>query len=173
MLSLLAPIARDRSARLLPPADGDRPCPALIDADQIRQVLANLILNGIQAMPGGGNLVVRIDQRRTRPPADHGGPEAVYACVEVEDEGIGIAPEDLPRVFDPFYSTKEIGEGTGLGLWVSYRIVREHGGWIEVESAPARGSRFRVYLPRFAGDPATETRPAERSAHGPGLPVSS
>jgi two-component system, NtrC family, sensor kinase len=147
MLSLLTPIAEKHSARIsMPDGDGSA-CPVLIDANQIRQVLANLVLNGIQAMPNGGNLTVRVDSRPTRPPADHGGPEATYVCLEIEDEGVGIAPDCLPRVFDPFFTTKPIGEGTGLGLWVSYRIVRDHGGWIEAESAMQRGSRFRVYLP--------------------------
>jgi signal transduction histidine kinase len=64
------------------------------------------------------------------------------------DEGDGIPPEQREAIFDPFFTTKPVGEGTGLGLSVAHRIVEEHGGWIEVESEPGRGSRFGLWLPR-------------------------
>lgn len=79
-----------------------------------------------------------LPQRGAAPPA---------ASVEVEDEGIGIPPENLPRVFDPFFTTKGVGAGTGLGLSVSYGIVSDHDGQIEVSSVVGSGSRFTVLLP--------------------------
>jgi two-component system, NtrC family, sensor kinase len=122
---------------------------ALVDADagQIEQAITNLVMNAIQAMDRGGNVVLAIDRARATPPADQGGPEGDYLRVEVKDEGSGIAPEHLPRVFEPFFTTKDVGEGTGLGLAVTYGIIREHGGWIAVASEVGQGTQFRIYLP--------------------------
>jgi two-component system, NtrC family, sensor kinase len=125
----------------------DAPVWAHADAGQMKQALTNLIVNGIQSMKDGGTLTVTVATRHASPPADHGGRPADYLCLEVRDSGGGIAAGDLPRVFEPFFTTKEVGEGTGLGLSVSYGIVREHGGWIDVQSAPGEGSRFTIYLP--------------------------
>ncbi len=144
--ALMAPVASRPNVKLATQGT-DRAWPALADADQIQQVLSNLVLNAVQAMPHGGPVTISVDQRRARPPADHGGPEADYLCVSVSDAGEGITPENLQRVFEPFFTTKEVGAGTGLGLSVSLGIVREHGGWIDVESQPGQGSCFRVYLP--------------------------
>jgi two-component system, NtrC family, sensor kinase len=121
---------------------------ALVEADQgqLEQALTNLVLNGIQAMPEGGRLTVRVERRPARPQPGGGGREGEYVVLTVADEGVGIAPEDLPRIFEPFFTTKGTGEGTGLGLPVVSGIVAEHGGWIEVESAVGSGTRFRVFL---------------------------
>ncbi|MET0594463.1 MAG: ATP-binding protein [Polyangiaceae bacterium] len=73
--------------------------------------------------------------------------EVPYVCVRVKDEGQGIHPDHLPHIFEPFYTTKGIGDGTGLGLSVSYGIVEEHRGWIAVESKVDRGSQFTVFVP--------------------------
>ena len=113
----------------------------------MQQVLTNLVVNAIQAMPAGGTVLVDIARARTRPPAEHGGAEGEYLCVRVRDQGEGIAAEHLPHVFEPFFTTKDVGEGTGLGLAVAYGIVREHGGFIDVESKLGEGSDFSVYLP--------------------------
>src|SRR5215468_1591395 len=110
------------------------------------ELLATLVVNGLQAMPQGGRLVLRLDHRRATPPPDVGGEAADYVTVTVEDQGTGITPEILPRIFEPFFTTKEVGEGTGLGLSVAYGIVRDHGGWIEVDSRPGEGSRFTIFL---------------------------
>jgi two-component system NtrC family sensor kinase len=117
------------------------------DGGQLEQVITNLLMNAIHAMPTGGTVRLRTSTEVTTPPADHGGPSARYVAVAVEDEGTGIAPETLPHVFEPFFTTKEVGEGTGLGLAVCYGIVRDHGGWIDVKTSSTKGSVFSVFLP--------------------------
>jgi signal transduction histidine kinase len=123
------------------------------NAEQIQQVLVNLLVNAIHASERPGKVTVSIGVAETRPPADVTPPvfsetgQPQYAIISVKDEGIGIAPEVLPRIFEPFFTTKHVGEGTGLGLSVAYGIVREHGGWIEVASERNKGSCFSVYLP--------------------------
>jgi two-component system NtrC family sensor kinase len=103
---------------------------------EINQVIMNLLINAAQAVgPARGTITVR------------SGCNASWAWVEVEDNGCGIAPEVLPHIFDPFYTTKKIGEGTGLGLSLSYGIVKAHDGRIEVDTKPGSGTRFRVVLP--------------------------
>jgi len=104
---------------------------------QVNQVFLNLITNAVQATPvEGGALLVRTLVR-----------DAEHVAVEVVDNGSGMPPEVLKRIFDPFYSTKEIGKGTGLGLSISYKIIQDHGGTIEVASEPGKGTRFTVVLP--------------------------
>lgn len=110
------------------------------DADQIEQVLLNLLSNAVDAMPRGGTIRVTLGltdaadgNRRVR--------------LEVADEGVGIPPEVQGRIFDPFFSTKEIGKGTGLGLAISYGIVKDHGGDIQVRSTPGQGTTFTIHLP--------------------------
>lgn len=103
--------------------------------NQIKQVFLNLILNAIDAMTGHGQLNVRISYTAPDP----------FVSVELEDNGCGMTPEVLNKIYEPFFSTKEAG--TGLGLSISYSIVVAHGGRIEVESEPGVGSRFTVYLP--------------------------
>ncbi len=104
------------------------------DGQYLGQVFLNLFLNALAAMPEGGTLTVRTFIRDG------------WVCAEVRDTGMGISEEDLEKVFDPFYSKRPSGGGTGLGLSISYAIVREHGGTIEVESAPGKGATFRVVL---------------------------
>jgi signal transduction histidine kinase len=105
------------------------------DASQLRQVFVNLVVNAIQAMPGGGALEVR-----TRLSGDR-------AALSVQDNGIGMSQEVLNGIFIPFFTTKDVNEGTGLGLPVVHGIVTSHGGTIHVESTPGRGTRFEVELP--------------------------
>lgn len=116
------------------------------DPDQIQQVCMNIVLNAVQAMPEGGRLDVGIHRtvprdRREDPLGDR------YLRLEFADSGRGIRPDVLPRIFEPFVSTKEPGQGTGLGLAVCYGIVHDHGGWIDVKSRVNEGSRFSVFLP--------------------------
>jgi two-component system NtrC family sensor kinase len=105
------------------------------DAQQIQQVLINLIQNAVQAMPKGGSLTLDV---RSAPP---------WAEILVRDTGVGITPQNLNRIFDPFFTTKPSGEGTGLGLSVSYGIVATHKGHIDVHSDVGRGTTFTVRLP--------------------------
>src|SRR5262245_25525641 len=144
-VELLAALARKRGVTLAIEEPPDAVL-AQIDPGQIQQVVANLVVNGVQAMPAGGQVTLRLGRRHATPPSDVDGPVGEYATITVEDEGVGIAPEHLPRIFEPFFTTKDVGEGTGLGLSVAYGIVREHGGWIEVESTPGGGTRFTCFL---------------------------
>lgn len=118
-----------------------------IDVSQIQQVLSNLIMNAVHAMPQGGNITLSYGTRVTTPPADLGGEQAEYGFIDVADSGVGISPENLTRIFAPFFSTKEVGEGTGLGLSIAHSIVHEHRGWLTVESTVGIGSTFTVFLP--------------------------
>ncbi len=113
----------------------DRWPDAMIDADQVQQVFLNLVENAIHATAPGGTISIR-SVRRSAPPE---------IVVTVEDTGAGMPPEQQARIFEPFYTTK--AKGTGLGLFVAHGIVQRHGGAIEVESEPGRGTRFRVALP--------------------------
>jgi two-component system, NtrC family, sensor kinase len=111
---------------------------------ELEQVLASLIVNGLRAMTLGGVVCV---QCRTEPRVDRAGQPQRFACVSVTDRGDAIAPADLPRLFEQV--TAPIA-ASGLGLSASYRIIRDHGGTIEVQSDPARGTKFSVLLPLAA-----------------------
>jgi len=131
-----------RSAADLPPVFADR--------GSVEQVLLNLCVNARDAMTQGGLLeidasCVAIDEayQRAQPQARLGR----FVRITVSDTGCGIAPEHLPRIFEPFFTTKPVGAGTGLGLATVYAILKQHEGWIEVESTVGRGSVFRAYLP--------------------------
>ena len=150
----LAVVARRRGVTIVT-ALADDPLLASADEHQLEQALVNLLVNAIQAMPDGGRVEVTSTERRARPPGE-GRPESDFICVTVADQGPGIPPEHLARLFEPFFTTKDPGEGTGLGLSVAHGIVRDHGGWIEVESEVGRGSRFSLYLPATA---AAQTPP--------------
>lgn len=118
-----------------------------VDPAQIKQVLLNLVHNGIYAMPGGG--ILRIKTEFT---TNESGPETKkYNLIKIIDMGEGISPQNMERIFEPFFTTRPAGKGTGLGLSVSYGIITEHGGYIEVESQPGQGSCFSVHLPIDSG----------------------
>jgi two-component system NtrC family sensor kinase len=100
---------------------------------QLKQVLLNLVLNAMESMPDGGTITIQTY------------PESDGVALAVADTGVGMEGETMSRIFEPFYSTK--GEGTGLGLSVSYGIIQGHGGRINVESKSGTGSRFVIWLP--------------------------
>jgi len=146
----------------------------LADPTQIQQVLLNLCVNARDAMPGGGKLELGLSERDvTRETASlyPGSQPGRYAVLSVRDTGSGIAAADLDRIFDPFYTTKPLDQGTGLGLSSVLGIVKGHGGFVEVDSAPGAGSEFRVFLPLARGSDSTPSRPApgQRARGGGGL----
>ena len=110
---------------------------ARLDKGGLQQVLLNLFMNSIQAMENGGELKVVIG------PADIPG----EIRIDVIDNGPGIPPEYIGQIFDPFFTTKKEGVGTGLGLSVSYNIIKKNGGWMEVQSQPGQGTCFSIILP--------------------------
>jgi signal transduction histidine kinase len=118
---------------------------------QIGQVLVNIYTNAIKAMPRGGMLRVE-----SAPGAD-----GEHVVVAVSDTGVGIPPELHPRVFDPFFTTSDVGGGTGLGLSVSYGIIKRHGGTISVASEPGKGSTFTITLPIHTGGSDDEREPQD------------
>lgn len=125
-----------------------------IKADEvnIEQVIMNLALNARDAMPTGGTLTIKTgnvvlskEQLEDRPESRPGN----FVCLSVADTGSGIDQRIIDRIFEPFFSTKEAGRGTGLGLSVAYGIIKQHDGWINVNSEPEKGTTFNVYLPAF------------------------
>jgi two-component system, cell cycle sensor histidine kinase and response regulator CckA len=141
-----------------------------VDRSQLVQILLNLVINARDAMPGGGRLVIRTETHEAAPgqvldralrPVEPGA----YAELVVADNGKGIAPEHLPHIFEPFYTTKEVGQGTGLGLATVDGIVSQSGGHIQVESTLGRGTTIHILLP-LTTEPAPAT-PPETSADLP------
>mgnify|MGYP006198646815 CR=1 FL=1 len=149
-VDLLRPLARKSRVEIefeLPA----EPLYVKADGTLFQQVLTNLVVNAIDAMPRGGTVKITAGIETVTPPADVGATPGRYVCCRVQDSGEGMRPEIIPRLFEPFFTTKGIGKGTGLGLAVSYGIVSEHRGWIDVKTELGKGSQFTVYLP--AGEP--------------------
>jgi two-component system cell cycle sensor histidine kinase/response regulator CckA len=124
--------------------------PVHADLGMMEQVILNLSVNARDAMPKGGKLTVGIDAVTITNDDVQKNSEirpGQHVCLSVSDTGCGIAPELLPRIFDPFFTTKEIGKGTGLGLATVYGIVKQHNGWVDVQSAANKGTTFRIFLP--------------------------
>jgi signal transduction histidine kinase len=107
---------------------------------QLEQVFTNIILNAQDAMSEGGTLAVASSHTDSQ------------VALHFSDTGHGIAKEDLPFIFEPFFTRKRSGKGTGLGLWVSHSVVREHGGRIEIESESGKGTTVSVVLPRLLSE---------------------
>ncbi|MFH1344990.1 MAG: PAS domain-containing protein [Pseudomonadota bacterium] len=141
--------------------------PVKADISQFEQVIVNLAVNARDAMPDGGKLSIRT----ANVPADEvakfnykGMPSADYVLVEVADTGTGMPPEIVDKIFEPFFSTKEVGKGTGLGLSTVYGIVKQTGGFVYVDSTPGEGTTFRIFLPRHY--PAQEVQSEASAANG-------
>ncbi|MDR0662143.1 MAG: response regulator [Holosporales bacterium] len=135
----------------------------LVRADpiQLEQVIINLCVNARDAMPDGGTLLLKISATKTTIPTTvHGEvmPPGTYTLIEVQDTGMGIPPEDLPYIFDPFYSTKPLGAGTGLGLATVHGIIKQTGGFIDISSLCGKGTTFRVFLPIYENASAISSR---------------
>jgi two-component system, cell cycle sensor histidine kinase and response regulator CckA len=125
--------------------------PVKTDLSQFEQVIVNLAVNARDAMPDGGKLEVRTGNIGTADCARYPYkemPAADYVLVEVKDTGVGIPPELIEKIFEPFFSTKEVGKGTGLGLSTVYGIIKQTGGFIYLESEVGKGTTFRIFLPR-------------------------
>jgi two-component system cell cycle sensor histidine kinase/response regulator CckA len=136
--------------------------PVKVDISQFEQVVVNLAVNARDAMPDGGKLTLRTSNvsAEDSPRFGYKGmPVADYVLVEVDDTGTGIAPEIRDRIFEPFFSTKDVGKGTGLGLSTVYGIVKQTGGFVYLESEVGRGTTFRIFLPRHI--PVAEDAPSQ------------
>ncbi len=135
--------------------------PVRVDQGQLEQVIINLAVNARDAMPNGGKLRIRTENVTTKDPMQRGDeimPPGRYVMIEITDTGTGIEPEIIDRIFEPFFSTKSVGSGTGLGLSTVYGIVRQTGGFIFVDSAVGEGAIFRIYLPEHHAEAGAAQR---------------
>ena len=145
--------------------------PIFADATNIEQVLMNLTLNGRDAMPDGGTITVTTSNVVLGEDAAHHNPDArpgSYVCLSVTDAGTGMDEATRNRIFEPFFTTKELNKGTGMGLATVYGIVKQHGGWIEVDTKLGKGSTFRVLIPSTTRTAAnhSESHPESVAAEG-------
>src|SRR5260221_12009728 len=140
-----------------------------VDQGQLEQVIINLVVNARDAMRGGGTLTIRTSNVTHAGPTRRGHeivPPGEYVLIDVTDTGEGIPRENLVRIFEPFFSTKEVGSGTGLGLSTDDGLVKQTGGFVFVDSAPGQGAVFSIYLLRHEHGEATVARgePGEGAA---------
>jgi len=129
--------------------------PVKVDVSQFEQVVVNLAVNARDAMPDGGKLTVRtanVGAAEAGQLAYKGMPAADYVKIEITDTGTGIPAEIRDKIFEPFFSTKEVGKGTGLGLSTVYGIVKQTGGFIYVDSEVGRGTSFLIFVPRHVAE---------------------
>jgi CheY-like chemotaxis protein len=140
----------------------------LADRGQIEQVVMNLVINARDAMPEGGHMTISTGVRHLDEYALDDGSVAAgrYALLTLADTGVGISVEEQERIFEPFFTTKEVGKGTGLGLSMVYGIVRQHNGWITVESELGGGSCFTIYLPLSGSGPDVGNARVDAPCHG-------
>jgi PAS domain S-box-containing protein len=146
------------------------PAHVAADRSQLGQVLLNLAVNAQDAMPAGGKLEFWTEETMVGEASSYSQELRTGPCVvlTIRDTGVGMNEETRSRMFDPFYSTRGTGKGTGLGLATVHGIIRQHGGWIEVDSAPNKGTTFKIYLPRAgaSAQPVQASVPSETLARG-------
>jgi len=148
--------------------------PVKVDVSQFEQVIVNLAVNARDAMPDGGKLTVQTANVTSEESAGlsyKGMPVAEYVRIDMSDTGSGIAPDIVDKIFEPFFSTKEVGKGTGLGLSTVYGIVKQTGGFVYVDSEAGRGTAFHIFLPRH--HPEAEVQPDAAALNGAGKEPSS
>jgi two-component system cell cycle sensor histidine kinase/response regulator CckA len=138
--------------------------PVKADLVQLEQVVVNLVVNARDAMPNGGSIALRtrnVTEQEAQGFSYTGMPAADYVLIEVEDTGTGMPAEIMEKIFEPFFSTKELGKGTGLGLSTVYGIVKQSSGFIYVDSVVGQGTTFRIFLPRYV--PAEGETPVKQA----------
>jgi PAS domain S-box-containing protein len=138
------------------------------DPTQLQQFILNLAMNARDAMPGGGEMTISTgieDLDEAYCGSHPGATPGRYVRIEVADTGVGIPQSHLEKIFDPFFTTKEQGKGTGLGLSMVFGIVKNHGGYIEVDSKVGAGSRFKVYLPPSSAEAEAEEPDSPPATH--------
>ena len=141
-----------------------------VDVCSIEQVIINMAVNARDAMPKGGSLIISTAQTEISPNYARSHPEASagdFLCITVTDTGCGMDGHTQSRLFEPFFTTKEVGKGTGMGLATAYGLIKQHKGWIEVESKIDAGSTFKIFLPASGKQAKPDTRPPI-TPHGSG-----
>jgi two-component system, NtrC family, sensor kinase len=170
-VATLQPIAHKRRVHVV--VDAPMPVVTNVDASQLVQAITNLTINAIQASKAT-DVTIAVRRVRARAPAGVAGGDAEreWMRIQVRDAGPGMTPEVKARVFEPFFTTRQVGDGAGLGLPVTYGIVREHGGWIDVASEVGRGSVFSLYLPALEAVALALPQPAHLDGYvlGEGRP---
>ncbi len=149
MLNMLRRLIGEGTSLIWRPSP--EPCPVFIDPSQLDQVLANLVVNARDAISGTGTITIataiaEVDSSRSM--SHPGAIPGTYVVLCVDDDGCGMDEETRARIFEPFFTTKPLGQGTGLGLATVYGIAQQNRGFVEVISAPARGTTIKVYVPR-------------------------
>jgi CheY-like chemotaxis protein len=153
--TLLRLIGEDVALRFRP---GDDLWRVLVDASQVEQILVNLVVNARDALKeGGGSITLEtanasVDAAWCRDRGD--ATPGDYVVLTVRDDGVGMDQETQAHIFEPFFSTKEVGKGTGLGLATVYGVIKQNGGFIDVESEPRRGTTFKLFIPRTTRETA-------------------
>jgi CheY-like chemotaxis protein len=138
------------------------------DPSMMEQIVMNLAVNARDAMPNGGRMFISTSLEcveRAPTPMDPEPRSGQYLCLSFRDTGSGMDTQILNRIFEPFFTTKPVGKGTGLGLSTVFGIVRQHQGWLEVQSQPNQGTTFRVFLPISRRAPERIERPADTCLH--------